>query len=100
MNKEKDDVNFDDDSVVSFAQKSAQILLFLLLGLGIMTLVVLLYVVMLIAFPVFLVCMILEHLTLREIVDCTYDTYVGFPLDVAHTIGINCLDFIIQHMVS
>lgn len=100
MNNKKDDVDFDDGSVASFAWKSAQILLFLLFGLGIMTLVVLLYAVMLIAFPVFLVCMILEHLTLREIIDCTYDTYVGFPLDVAHTIGINCLDFIIQHMVS
>lgn len=98
-NTQKDEVELGEDGF-SIAQKCAQILMFLLLGAGIMLLVMLTYVLLLLAFPIFIICMVFEKMSLRDIVETTYDTYVGFPLDVAHTIGKECVDFVIHNMVS
>lgn len=94
-----DDVELD-EGFFSTLQKCLKISMFLLLGFGIMLLVVLTYLLLLAGFPLFLICMLHERMSLKEVVETTYDTYVGFPLDVAQTIGQECIDFVIHNMVS
>lgn len=72
----------------------------IIVGTGIVALAAVAYALLVLMFPLLIIGMMSERMSLEDMASTVYDTYAGLPLDAAKIVCNVCVNFIVSKMTS